>query len=203
MNNEKSIDKSLAIGYRGDVKFSTYIGKHLLSTKTYRNAGALPLFQFLANCLAGNFPAAYQNRPYKIKLLKANAERPSDLNMPTDVRGNNASCSSLLSMTSAPAIIIQDSAEMQACKVTFSFIFPQNSITESGANIIAMYGPGITDQGEYCAYYKLTRESVDASGGIETVWDPIIIDPDDDEANKIYAVEWTMTLANQKTEKGA
>lgn len=200
MSKNTKLNRTATIGYRGDVKFSTYIGKHLISSKAYKNEGATPLFNFLANCLAGNFPAAYQKRPYKIRLLKVVGETPNDAIMPQALKENTAVdryCSDFIMMTSAPEVIIQETSSSQSCKVSFSFTFPSSYVNYSGANVIAIYGPGVTDPAEYSAYYKLTKEVAD--GNItRKEWDPIIRDFEDDEANKIFAVEWTMTLANQK-----
>lgn len=204
MRKKTALDKTTPIGYRGDVKLSTYQGKYLLSSKTYRNTGALPLFRFLANCLSGNFPAAYQNRPYKIMLLKVEGSNPDEIVMPKALKDNkniDRCCSDFIMMTTAPEITIQETADMQACKVSFSFTFPSSYVLYSGANVVAIYGPGVSDPTEYSAYYKLTKQGADLEGHITTEWDPIVRDFEDDEANKIFAIEWTMTLANQKDQK--
>lgn len=194
-------NRSTNVSYRGDVKVSTYIGKHCLSTKTYRNTGALPLFRFLANCLAGNFPAAYQSRPYKVKLLKVTAEDANNVQLPEDLRkttGVDRECSDFIPMTTAPEIIIQETDKGQSCKVMFSFMFPYSRIRYSGANMIAIYGPGVTDPTEYSAFYLLRRVGYTADNEETLEWDPIILDFEDDETNKIFAIEWTMTLSNMK-----
>jgi hypothetical protein len=200
MRKKTALGKSTAIGYRGDVKLSTYQGKYLLSSKTYRNEGALPLFRFLADCLAGNFPAAYKNRPYKIRLLKVMGEDPDNIVMPQALRENTSvdkHCSDFIMMTTAPEVIVSETSEGQSCKVSFSFTFPSSYVIYSGANVVALYGPGVNNSAEYSAYYKLTKQVADGDT-IKNVWDPIVRDFEDDEANKIFAIEWTLTLSNQK-----
>ena len=55
-----------------------------------------------------------------------------------------------------------------------------------------------------CAYYLLTSEVLNVNSATgktdkELIWDPIVKTPDDEETNKILAVEWTMRLFNTKT----
>jgi hypothetical protein len=198
----KALDKNMSIGYRGDVKISTYIGDYLISTKTYRNKGTLPLFRFLANCLAGNFPAAYHLRPYKLKLLKIDnsVDNPENVKLPGDLLKtpeNQVECTDFINLAAAPEISFTDNENGSSCKVKFSYIFPYARLRRSGANMVAIYGPGIEDFTEYCAYYLLTRQTFDANGDAKLEWDPIQLPEDEDELNKIFAVEWVMTLSNQ------
>lgn len=212
MSRKTSLGKGTALGYRGDVKIATYIGEHLLSTKTYRNKGALPLFQFLANCLAGNFPAAYTLRPYKIKLLKIpvtdeenNTILPDEFSRAPKLltealaTANSAEveCTDFINMAAAPEIIVQENDKGYTCKVSFSFVFPYARLRRTGANMVAIYGPGISSFREYSAYYLLTQQVYDAEGKSYLDWDPVELPVEEDELNKIFAVEWTMTLSNQ------
>lgn len=212
MSKKTSFNKGTSIGYRGDIKVSTYVDKYLLSTKTYKNKGVAPLFYFLANCLAGNFPAAYQSRPFKIKLLKiapqaddaAKPVSPDTVNLPQDLYATpeeQVECSDFINMAAAPEISIQENAKGVTCKVSFSFVFPYARLRRSGANMVALYGPGASDFTSYSAYYLLSRkiQSINADGTTETSyeWDPIELPEEEDELNKIFAVEWTMTLSNQ------
>lgn len=212
MSKKNSLGKGTSLSYRGDVKIATYIGKHLLSTKTYRNKGTLPLFRFLANCLAGNFPAAYTLRPYKIKLLKiptsddagAKEVSPDELNTAPNLltellaSANSAEveCTDFINMAAAPEVIVQDNNGSYTCKVSFSFVFPLSRLRRNGANMVAIYGPGISSFREYSAYYLLTQQAYDEDGKSFLDWDPVERPEDEDELNKIFAVEWTMTLSN-------
>jgi hypothetical protein len=100
-------------------------------------------------------------------------------------------------MMTAPEVIVSETSEGQSCKVSFSFTFPSSYVIYSGANVVALYGPGVNNSAEYSAYYKLTKQVADGDT-IKNVWDPIVRDFEDDEANKIFAIEWTLTLSNQK-----
>jgi hypothetical protein len=205
-----NLNNKTSINYSGNIKLTTYIGNKVYEQKCYHNKGALALYRFLANCLADNFPAAYHLRPFQIRLLSyadaddANAPpagfrvNPATLNRITPV-------TTFINLSAAPEITYRTSDNTCGCSVSFSFMFPYDSLgtTDKGANIVAIYGPGISDSaiGDFCAYYLLTRtmNTTDADGNNTTVevWDPIIKDKDEEETNKIFAVEWTMNLNNK------
>lgn len=203
----------LSIGYSGDIKLTTYIGNKYISSKTYHNRGALALYRFLANCLSGNFPAAYHLRPFKIKLLRftgADSVQPTDFDIIEQYHNNKIiDASDYIQLAAAPEIKYVDTKDSCGCSVVFNFIFPYDRIIGTEAHIVAIYGPNISDSDEFCAYYCLTTtetEVGDNSEGTEQTtsetaisWDPIIKDEFDEETNKILAVEWTMNLANRNT----
>lgn len=205
----------LSIGYSGDIKLTTYIGNKYISSKTYHNRGALALYRFLANCLSGNFPAAYHLRPFKIKLLRftgADSVQPTDFDIIEQYHNNKIiDASDYIQLAAAPEIKYVDTKDSCGCSVVFNFIFPYDRIIGTEAHIVAIYGPNISDSDEFCAYYCLTTTTTetevgDNSEGTEQTtsetaisWDPIIKDEFDEETNKILAVEWTMNLANRNT----
>ena len=55
--------------YTGIVTLSQYIGNKKVKIAQLHNTGGESLFKFLANCFAGNFESAQNNRPAKVKLL--------------------------------------------------------------------------------------------------------------------------------------
>lgn len=207
----------LSIGYSGDIKLTTYIGNKYISSKTYHNRGALALYRFLANCLSGNFPAAYHLRPFKIKLLRftdTENVQPTDFDITEQYQKDKIiDASDYIQLASAPEIRYVDTKDSCGCSVVFNFIFPYDRIIGTEAHIVAIYGPNISDSDEFCAYYCLTanvpvgpeEEVEDAIENPEQTtseatiiqWDPIIKDEFDEETNKILAVEWTMNLANR------
>ena len=81
--------------------------------------------------------------------------------------------------------------------VVFNFVFPYHKLTDT-AYIVAIYGINAEEKEDMCAYYLLTTTTLatDGSGTKETHWDPIEKTPDDEETNKVLAVEWTMKLFN-------
>lgn len=204
-----NLNNNVSIGYCGNVKLSTYIGKRLIEAKTYKNKGALPLFQFLASCLAGNFPSAYHGRPYKIKLLKVtekdtvegldNIKSAKDFTIDYD-------CTEFINLAAAPEVSYTENDSGCSCKVTFNFVFPYIRLKRSGANLVAIYGPGAQENesgwGAFCAYYLLTKNIVGDDSKMATVWDPVVLPENEDDLNKIFAVEWIMTLTNQTKQEG-
>jgi hypothetical protein len=208
LNEFTPVSQNTNMQYSGDVKFTTYIGGKPVSCKQYHNAGALSLFRFLANCLAGNFSVASPLRPYKLKLLTFKTDtppaNPKELIQSLKAYTNDiVGSSSFIDINSSPEIYYTVTENTTGCQVVFNFVFPYHKLTQD-AYIVAIYGihsEGIEDM---CAYYLLTSEVLkvnQSTGKTEKAldWDPIIKTPDDEETNKILAVEWTMSLFNTKT----
>ncbi len=175
------------LSYSGQVKITLKQGDQVLSIKNYKNSGAAALFRFIGYCLAGNYTLASRLRPFKIKLLQAHGDAATTPNANTTYDERSI----FIDLASAPEII--NSATN--CQVKLSFIFPIANVSGSGANIIALYGADVNDIENFSAYYRLTKPKQDSDGEIE--WDPIIIRPEDKEENKVFAVEWTMTISNK------
>jgi hypothetical protein len=57
--------------YTGVVTVSMYTNDRLIKTTTSHNKGMSTLFNFISNCLRGDFKSARESRPCKIVLLKA------------------------------------------------------------------------------------------------------------------------------------
>lgn len=53
--NKKTNGTSNSLAYRGDITIQLLRGKKVYKTIKTHNAGELPLFEFMANCLAGNY----------------------------------------------------------------------------------------------------------------------------------------------------
>ena len=58
------------LNYTGTVTLSQYIGAKKIKILQEHNAGAFPLFNFLSDCLVGDFDIAKTACPNKIMLLK-------------------------------------------------------------------------------------------------------------------------------------
>ena len=214
----KQTKNNMSINYSGNVTVATYIGNKCISKKAYHNKGALALYRFLANCLAGNFPTAYNLRPFKIKLLSfKNADQilPNDFDL-TEAFATDAiaDASDFIQLAAAPEIKYTDTKDSCGCTVTLNFIFVYDRIISEKAHIVAIYGPNINDAKEYCAYYLLTQqkaEDLENTGDIKETylteddqvseilqsWDPIVKDPYEENTNKILAVEWSLNLYNK------
>jgi hypothetical protein len=57
------------LNYTGIVSLSQYVGKKKIKIAQMHNTGGESLFNFLANCLTGNFDSAKVSYPTKIKLI--------------------------------------------------------------------------------------------------------------------------------------
>ncbi len=183
----------LSIGYSGSVKLTTLVDNKIISVKTYKNSGALPLFSFIGNCLIGNFNSAGRARPFKIKLLE---DTTSDANVPPNADTIYDERSIFIPVSTAPELIITNNSQANSsCQVKFSFVFPISHVHTSNANVIALYGLDTNELTEFSAYYRLTKPSAEDPNLLD--WDPIELLPEDYEENKIFAVEWTMTISNK------
>jgi len=193
-----SYSNSVSLAYRGDVKLTVSQGNTILETKQYKNAGTLPLFRFLGNCLIGNFQVAAKLRPFKIKLLIDPSDSPvQGENVSTDLPAYTEA-SNFIFLAQAPELTTFGSEINGSCQVKFSYIFPIANVFESGANTIAIYGVDETEPTRFCAFHKLTKTEASETGTGNTItWDPIKLTEEDYENNKIFALEWTMTITNR------
>jgi hypothetical protein len=71
-NNKLEIQKDTndSAYYTGTVTVSTYLGDRLIQTEKHHNAGLTNLFEFIGNCLQGNWMGAKYTRPCKLVLLR-------------------------------------------------------------------------------------------------------------------------------------
>ena len=65
---------TISIGYSGKVTVTVVDDRKVVSRKVGHNAGGQPLFQFLAQCLCGNYENTKPLQPLKIKLFYNNAK---------------------------------------------------------------------------------------------------------------------------------
>jgi hypothetical protein len=206
---DQNISQQL-ITYSGNVKVSTYINGKLATKKHFKNSGALGLYRFFANCITGNFALATPLRPYKIKLFTyndANSITPSRFNINEALaEGKLVPASDFIPITSAPEIFYFNSDTEVGCKIVLNFVFPYSKIFTGNIHMIGIYGTRTEAAEDLCAYYILKREQIktqtidEMDSGSEDdpfEWDPLTKASDEEETNKVLAVEWTMTLANK------
>jgi hypothetical protein len=135
-----------SIGYTGIVTLSQYIGgKKFIVAKTH-NAGGKPLFNFLADCLVGDFEIARIDRPTKILLL--NIDDNQQKSVATDTR--------FIYMLSKPERVYSDSEGI----VRYSFIVPQDIFAGTKFNAIGLYTDTATTQdvNDYAAFCTLAPD---------------------------------------------
>lgn len=56
--------------YTGTVTVASYLGDRLIKKETHHNEGLKSLFEFIGNCLQGNWYGARDSRPCKLVMLK-------------------------------------------------------------------------------------------------------------------------------------
>lgn len=124
-----------SLGYTGIVTLSQYIrGKKFIIAQTH-NAGGKPLFDFLADCLAGDFAMAELNRPNKILLLNIqDTAEGQDITKLADT--------GFISLLTKPERVYDAKEGI----VRFSFIVPQDIFASamSKFNAIGLYTASAT-----------------------------------------------------------
>lgn len=68
------------LNYTGIVTISQYSGTKKVKIAQKHNTGGVSLFDFLADCLLGDFDTAYANRPTKVMLVERTTPRPDSTN---------------------------------------------------------------------------------------------------------------------------
>ena len=71
------VSNKQSFSYEGSVKMQIQRNGKIVSTKTFKNSGRMPLFKFLCNCLAGVY--SEQSRPVKLKLFNYTGTRQPQL----------------------------------------------------------------------------------------------------------------------------
>lgn len=123
---------SNSIGYTGIVTLSRYIGSKKVTIARVKNEGNIPLFDFLADCLAGNFDTAKIDRPTKIMLLNTDADG-------TLTRAGNFS---FIHITSKPERVYSDEGDSRVC---YSFSIPPEALIGTNCNMIGLYTASATE----------------------------------------------------------
>ena len=157
------------IGYTGIVRLSQYTNNKKFTIAEIHNEGGKPLFDFLADCLSGNFVEASVNRPTKISLLYKN-----DSGIYEQAEGT-----SFIYLLTVPEKVYNEKAGV----VRYSFIIPQeyfaggmNSTTRF--NAIGLYCDSAESVDDYAA-----RCDVDTND-----WDISI--------SSVLALDWELHVAN-------
>jgi hypothetical protein len=139
IKNIKSTATS-SLEYTGIVKLSQYINGKKFTIAQMHNAGGKPLFEFLADCLVGDFDIAKLDRPTKILLL--NEDEEHKLSKATDT--------GFIYLSAKPEKVY-DSYEGI---VRYSFIISQDIFSGTNFNAVGLYTgtATTTDIDDYAAY---------------------------------------------------
>lgn len=145
------------VAYTGIVTISQYTnGKKIATAKTH-NAGGRALFNFLANCLTGDFDTAKANIPTKILLLAKNKD--TGTLEPADPQFKY--------ILTNPELVYSTNE----CIVKYSFIIPQERFTGTGFNAIGLYPSSATytDTGNYVAVCDIDSSNFKLAIAMSTV----------------------------------
>lgn len=147
MRNAKGIIVN-SVKYTGTVSLSQYIGGQKFTITRAHNAGNKPLFDFLADCLVGDFDIAKLDRPTKILLLNEDAEH----------RLTKATDTGFIYLNSKPEKVYNDTAGV----VRYSFIIPQDIFVGTSFNAVGLYTgtATTTDVEDYAAYCSINTDAL-------------------------------------------
>lgn len=130
------------IDYKGIVTLSQKIGGKKVKLAKIHNAGGRALFDFLADCLMGDFDSAKINRPSKITLLY----RDSDNNL------TKADNTPFIYITTKPERVLTN---LDEGVVRYSFTISQDIFFGTTFNAIGLYTDSETNIENYAAYCQI------------------------------------------------
>lgn len=170
---EKHTKINNGINYRGEVSISVMDGKRKLCTVTHNN-GRKGLFNFLSNCLLGNFAAAKSSYPSKIACF----EKVTDTDT-TPVR-----LSSFVRYDSSRWEVKETST---GSSIYFHFRIPYAALKPGTISILRLYTNEVSGENaeeDICAEIDLKEKYI-------TV-------PDTTDGNFTIIVDWKMTLTDKE-----
>lgn len=187
---------TISVGYSGKVKVTVVDDRKVVSRKVGHNAGGQPLFQFLAQCLCGNYENAEQSQPLKIRLFynKAETKTAATVNIKNWVgSASNTSIeeASNFIFVNAPGAteeIEDENGNKNGYKSILHFRVPFSFVTYSEINQICLYAQNEIDPKKYSAYYLFT-DSTD-----EETLAPIKVN--NQQASYNLIIEWELSIAN-------
>jgi hypothetical protein len=150
-----------SLSYTGIVRLSQYTNGKKVTIAEEHNEGGKILFNFLADCLVGDFDIARQDRPTKILLL-----REEDGNLA------KASNTSFIYLLTRPEKVYSKENE---CVIRYSFIIPQEYFIGTNFNAIGLYAESadeynVSDYAAYC-YVEANEWSISRSSVLILDWE--------------------------------
>ena len=203
--NPEAVKKqdTISVGYSGKVKVTVVDDRKVVSRNVGHNAGGQPLFQFLAQCLCGNYENTKPLQPLKIKLFYNNATNEKDAitNIQNWVKpeGNFTSVVSasnfiFVNAPGATEEIADEEGNKNGYKAILHFRVPFSFVTHTEINQICLYAQNESDDKNYSAYYLFTTDKVDSAGTKKLA--PIKVNNQQTSYNLI--IEWELSISNVK-----
>ena len=192
---------TISVGYSGKVKVTVVDDRKVVSRKVGHNAGGQPLFQFLAQCLCGNYKNTEPLQPLKIRLFYNNAE--DETIATTNIKNWVGSEGEFSGITEASNFIfinapntteeieIEDkkgNTIKNGYKAILHFRVPFSFVTHNEINQICLYAQNEVDPKRYSAYY-LFKDSANTKKLA-----PIKVDNQQTSYNLI--IEWELSISN-------
>ena len=147
MNKKLRSTATSKLGYTGMVKLSQYNNGKKTEVATMHNEGGKALFNFIAECLCGNFTVASKNMPIKILLLNVDDKGEKSAAEGTD----------WIYILTAPEKVYSETEGV----VRYSFIIPQEYFAAGGSavrfNAIGLYTKSATTPEDFAAYCRVKR----------------------------------------------
>ena len=190
----------ISVGYSGKVKVTVVDDRKVVSRKVGYNAGGQPLFQFLAQCLCGNYENAEQSQPLKIKLFynKAETKTKTEAIINIEAWASSGSSSSekvtsasnfiFVNAPSVPEEIEDEKGNKNGYKAILHFRVPFSFVTRNEINQICLYAQNEIDPKKYSAYYLFT----DSTNKEKLA--PIKVN--NQQASYSLIIEWELNISN-------
>ena len=195
---------TISVGYSGKVTVTVVDDRKVVSRKVGHNAGGQPLFQFLAQCLCGNYENTKPLQPLKIKLFYNNAKDKTAAI--TNIQNWVKSEGDFTSVVSASNFIFVNApgatkeikitdkqgnlVAKNGYKAILHFRVPFSFVTRTEINQICLYAQNESDPKIYSAYY-LFKDSANTKKLA-----PIKVNNQQTSYNLI--IEWELSIANVK-----
>ena len=190
---------TVSVGYSGKVIVTVVDDRKVVSRKIGHNAGGQPLFQFLAQCLCGNYENTKPLQPLKIKLFYNNAKDKTAAitNIQNWVKSEGdftsvASASNFIFVNAPGATeeIADEKGNKNGCKAILHFRVPFSFVTRTEINQICLYAQNANDDKKYSAYYLFT----DSKNKEKLA--PIKVN--NQQASYNLIIEWELSISNVK-----
>lgn len=157
--------------YTGIVTISQYIGSKKIKLAQTHNAGGNSLFNFLADCLVGDFSIAALNRPTKIRLLNYSETKDTATGKKIE---NYTPVSDFLYLYTKPEKVYNISKGI----VRYSFVISRDILESSDFNSIGLYNDSATEleTENFAAFCEINipRTEILASSLLVVDWELII-----------------------------
>lgn len=187
---------TISVGYSGKVTVTVVDDRKVVSRKVGHNAGGQPLFQFLAQCLCGNYENTKPLQPLKIRLFYndiTNVTGATDdvtkaiTNINNWVDDDNIKEASNFIFANV-AGTTEEIKTKNGYKAILHFRVPFSFVTRDEINQICLYAQDESDPKRYSAYY-LFKDSKD-----EKKLAPIKVN--NQQASYNLIIEWELSISN-------